>query len=128
MVVFDVFTSSAEFFDTTSPLKQSIIKCTGIFSQSHLAHHSRRRKNMHGIMWVTAPDKRSANLIHIIAMADADKNFFNKIITGDETDVLPMTAKQSDRVTHQDHVDNFFFDFQGGVHKGFVPEGKTVNA
>jgi hypothetical protein len=29
----------------------------------------------------------------IIAMADTDKNFFNKIITGD---VLPMTPKQSD--------------------------------
>jgi hypothetical protein len=43
-------------------------------------------------------------------MADADKHFFNKIITGDETDVLPMTAKQSDRVQvqHQDHVDNYF--------------------
>jgi hypothetical protein len=31
------------------------------------------------------------------------------------------------KVPHQDHVDNFF-DFQGIVHKEFVPEGKTVNA
>jgi len=31
------------------------------------------------------------------------------------------------KVPHQDHVDNFF-DSQGLVHKGFVPEGKTVNA
>jgi hypothetical protein len=29
-------------------------------------------------------------------------------------------------VPHQDHVDHFF-DFQGAVHKQFVPEGKTVN-
>ena len=29
----------------------------------------------------------------IIAMADADKHFFNKIITGDETWFLPMTPK-----------------------------------
>jgi len=32
------------------------------------------------------------------------------------------------RVAHQDHVDNFFFDFQGVVHKEFVPERKTLNA
>ena len=60
--------------------------------------------------------------------------------------VLPMTPKQSDRVLngfvrhplaleteipkvpHQEHVDNFFFDSRGVVHKEFVPEGKTVNA
>jgi hypothetical protein len=34
----------------------------------------------------------------VIAMADADKNFFNKITAGDETDVSPMTPKQNDRV------------------------------
>jgi len=32
------------------------------------------------------------------------------------------------KVPHQDHVDNFFFDSQGIVHKEFIPEGKTVNA
>jgi hypothetical protein len=31
------------------------------------------------------------------------------------------------KVPHQDHVDNFF-DSQGIVHKGFVPEEKSVNA
>jgi hypothetical protein len=30
------------------------------------------------------------------------------------------------KVPHQDHV-NHFFDFEGAVHKQFVPEGKTVN-
>ena len=34
----------------------------------------------------------------IIAMNDTDKNFVNKIITGDETWCLPMTPKQSGRV------------------------------
>jgi histone-lysine N-methyltransferase SETMAR len=33
----------------------------------------------------------------IIAMANADKNFFNKIIMGDETGCLPMTPKQSNK-------------------------------
>ena len=33
----------------------------------------------------------------IIALADADKEFFNKIVTGDETWCFAMTPKQSDR-------------------------------
>jgi hypothetical protein len=60
-------------------------------------------------------------------MADADTNFFNKIITGDETWCFacdPETKRQSSewvgetspraeeteipKVPHQDHVDNFF--------------------
>jgi hypothetical protein len=32
------------------------------------------------------------------------------------------------KVLHQDHVNNFFFDSQGIVHKEFTPERKTVNA
>ena len=33
------------------------------------------------------------------------------------------------KVQHQEHVDNFFFDdSEGAVHKEFVPERKTVNA
>jgi hypothetical protein len=34
----------------------------------------------------------------IIAMADVGENFFNKIITGDETWLLPLTQKQNDGV------------------------------
>ena len=34
----------------------------------------------------------------IIAIVDADKNFLNKIITGDETWCFSMTPKQGDRV------------------------------
>ena len=40
------------------------------------------------------------------------------IPSAEETEIL--------QVLHQDHVDNFF-DYQGVVHKEFIPEGKTVN-
>ena len=81
----------------------------------------------------------------IIAMADVDKNFFNKIIMGDEIwcfaydpetkrhcsewvgETSPRPKKQIPKVPHQDHIDNFF-DSQGTVDKEFVTEGKTVNA
>jgi hypothetical protein len=59
-------------------------------------------------------------------MADADKNFYNKIITGDETwcfasdpetkcqssegvgETSPQLKKQIPKVPRQDHVDNYF--------------------
>jgi hypothetical protein len=59
-------------------------------------------------------------------MADADKNFFNKIIMGDETwcfaydpktkrqssewvgETSPLPKKYIPKVTNKDHVDNFF--------------------
>jgi len=75
------------------------------------------------------------------------KIFFNQIITEDETWCFacnPETKRQSSewvgvisprpkklkfqRSRHQDHVDNFFVDSQGVVHKEFAPAGKTVNA
>ena len=83
----------------------------------------------------------------IIVMADADKNFCNKIITGDETwcfacdtetkrqssewagETSPRPKKlklQRSRIKTMLII--FFFDSQGVVHKEFVPEGKTVNA
>jgi len=79
-------------------------------------------------------------------MADADKNFFNKTITGDETWCFaydPETKRQScewvDETSLQPKKLKFrrscimtmliiFFNSQGIVHKEFVPEGKTVNA
>jgi hypothetical protein len=82
----------------------------------------------------------------IIAMADADKNFFNKIITGNETwcfahdsetkrqssewfgETSPRPKKMKfQRFRIKTMLINFF-DSQGVVHKEFVPEGKTVNA
>ena len=83
----------------------------------------------------------------IIAMADADKNFLNKIFTGDETWCFaydPETNQQSSEWVGETSrrlkelkfqrsriktVLIIFFDSQGVVHKEFVPEGgKTVNA
>jgi len=82
---------------------------------------------------------------NIIAMADAN-NFFNNIITGDETwcfacddetkrqisewvsETSPWPKKTKiPKAPHQNHVDHFF-DSKGIVHKEFVPEGKRVNA
>jgi hypothetical protein len=69
-------------------------------------------------------------------MANADKNFLNKIIMGDDPGVLAVTLKQSNRV--QNGLVKFqksciktiliiLFNSQGIVHKEFIPEGKTVN-
>jgi hypothetical protein len=75
-------------------------------------------------------------------MADADKSFFNKIITGDGT-YDPKRKQQSpewDGETslrpkklkfHRSCIKTMliiFFDSQGIVHKEFVPEEKPVNA
>jgi len=82
----------------------------------------------------------------IIVTVDADRIFFNKIITGDETWYFacdPETKRQSSewvgeispwpkKLKFQRSLIKttliFFFDFQNAVHKEFVPEGKTVNA
>jgi hypothetical protein len=78
-------------------------------------------------------------------MADADKHFFYKIITGDETRCFaydPETKRQSSewigetyprpkKLTFQrSRIKTMlinFFGSQGAVHKEFVPERKTVN-
>jgi histone-lysine N-methyltransferase SETMAR len=83
----------------------------------------------------------------VIAMADADKHFFNKIITGDETPCFaydPETKRQSSewigetspgpkKLKFQKSCIKtmliiLFFDSQSVVHKEFVPEGRTRNA
>jgi len=82
----------------------------------------------------------------IIAMADADKDFLNKIITGDGTWCFaydPETKRQSSEWVgetsprpkklkfQRSRIKTMliiFFDSQGVVHKEFVPKGKTVNA
>jgi hypothetical protein len=79
-------------------------------------------------------------------MADSDKNFLNKIITGDETrcfaydhetkrqssEWVGETSTQSKKLKFQRSRIKptliIFIDSQGVVHKEFVPEGKTVNA
>jgi DNA-directed RNA polymerase specialized sigma54-like protein len=79
-------------------------------------------------------------------MADADKHFFNKIITGDETWCFaydPETKRQSSEwvgetsprpkklKSQRSRIMTMliiFIDSQGVVQKEFVPEGKKVNA
>jgi hypothetical protein len=67
-----------------------------------------------------APEQREGRVIscqEIIAMADADKIFFNNIIKGDETwcfaewvgETSPRPKKLKFlKVPHQEYVDNFF--------------------
>jgi len=83
----------------------------------------------------------------IIAIADVDKNFFNKIIMENKSWCFaydPKTKRQSSEWVDEkspwlkklkfqrSHIKTmliiFFFDSQGIVHKEFIPEGKTVNA
>ena len=81
-----------------------------------------------------------------IAMADADKNLFNNIITGDETWCFaydPETKRKSSEWVGETSpwpkklkfqrcriktILIIFFHSQGVLHKEFVSEGKTVNA
>jgi len=82
----------------------------------------------------------------IIGMADADKSFFNKIITRDEMWCFsydPKTKGQSSECVGETSPPPkelkfqrscikttfvIFFNSEGAVHKEFVPEGETVNA
>jgi hypothetical protein len=79
-------------------------------------------------------------------MVEADKIFFYKIITGDETWCFasdPETTRQSSEWVGETSpwpkklkfqrsciktMLIIFFDSQGIVHKEFIPERKTVNA
>jgi histone-lysine N-methyltransferase SETMAR len=81
----------------------------------------------------------------VIAMADADKNLFNKIIMGDKTWCFaydPETKRQSSewvgKTSHRPKKLKFkmsriktmliIFSTQGVVHKEFAPEGKILIA
>ena len=96
-----------------------------------------------------APEQREDRVTScqdIIMIDDTDKNFFNKISTGNETWCFaydPETKQQSSgwvgetpprpkKLNFQrSRIKNIliiFFDSQGAVHKELVPEGKTVNA
>jgi hypothetical protein len=75
-------------------------------------------------------------------MPDVDKNFFNKLITGDETWSFvcgPETKRKSSEWIgeisptpkklkfQQSHIKNMLinrFDSQGVAHKEFIPQGK----
>jgi len=82
----------------------------------------------------------------LIATADSDPDFFKKIVTGDETWCLaydPTTKRQSTarvgETTPRPKKLRFqksrvksmlviFFDWQGVIHKEFVPKGENINA
>ena len=82
----------------------------------------------------------------IAVMANADKNSFNKIITGDETwyfaydpktkqqnsewigETSPWPKKLKFQMSHIKNMLIIFFNSQGIVHKELVPDGKTVKA
>jgi hypothetical protein len=79
-------------------------------------------------------------------MADADKNLFNKIVTGDETwcfaydpetkrrssvwvrETSPKPKKLKFQKFRIKTMLMIFFDSQGVVYQEFLPDGKTVNA
>ena len=91
-------------------------------------------------------DRRIATCRDLIATADNDPDFFKKIVTGDETWCFaydPTTKRQSAAWVgetssrpkklrfQKSRVKNMlaiFFDWQGVIHKEFVPEGETINA
>jgi hypothetical protein len=78
-------------------------------------------------------------------MADGDKKWFNKIITGDETWCFAYDSKTKRQISgwfgetiprpkklkfpsSRIKIMLIFFDSQGVVHKEFLPERKTVTA
>jgi len=91
-------------------------------------------------------EDRVASSQDIIVMIDADKKFYNNIITGDETWCFAYDT-ETKRQSYESVVETsprpkklkfqrsrikiiliIFFDSQGAVHKKFVPERKRVNA
>ena len=91
-------------------------------------------------------DRRTAACRDLIATTDGDPDFFKKIVTGNETWRFaydPITKRQSaawvgetsawpKKLRFQKPCVKtmlvIFFDWQGVIHKEFVPEGETINA
>jgi len=91
-------------------------------------------------------DRRIATCRDLIATADSDPDFFKKIVTGDETwyfvydpttkpqsaawveEALPRPKKLLFQKSHVKNMLVIFFNWQGVIHKEFVPEGETINA
>ena len=89
-------------------------------------------------------DRRIAACRDLIATADSDPYFFKKIVTGDETWCFPTIRALNVNPLHGSEKPTaekmrfqksrvktvlvIFFDWQGVIHKEFVPEGETVNA
>jgi len=91
-------------------------------------------------------DRRIAAFRDLIATADSDPDFFKKIVTVDETwcfaydlitkcqfaawvgETSPQLKKLWFQKSRVKAVLVIFFDWQGVIHKEFVPEGETINA
>jgi len=91
-------------------------------------------------------DRRIEACRDLIATADSDPDFFKKIVTGDDTWCFaydPTTKRQSAAWVGETSPRRkklrfqksrvktmlvIFFDWQGVIHKEFVPEGETINA
>jgi hypothetical protein len=91
-------------------------------------------------------DWRTAACQDMTATADSDPDFFKKIVTGDEEWCIaydPTTKRQSAAWVgetspwpkkmrfQKSRVKTMlviFFEWQGVIHKEFVPEGVTINA
>ena len=91
-------------------------------------------------------DRRIATCRDLFATADGDLDFSKNIVTGDETWCFaydPTTKRQSaawvGETSPRPKKSRFqkvrvktmlviFFDWQGVIHKEFVPEGETINA
>jgi hypothetical protein len=110
----------------------------------------KRRLCAHFVLRSLTPEQRKDRVTScqdVIAMADAGKNFSNKIIAGDETccfAYVPETKRQSSewvgetsplaketeipKVLHQDNVDNFFDPQRHSAQRIHTGGKKTVNA
>jgi hypothetical protein len=91
-------------------------------------------------------DQRIAACRDLIATADSDPDFFKKTVTVDETwcfvyspttkcqsaawvgETSPWPRKMQFQKSRVKSMLVIFFDWQGIIHKEFVPEGETINA
>jgi len=91
-------------------------------------------------------DWRIAACQDLIATADSDPDFFKKTVAGDEkwcfaydpttkcqsaawvTETSPRPEKLRFQKSHVKTMLVILFEWQGVIHKEFVPEGKTINA
>ena len=91
-------------------------------------------------------DQRIAACRDLTATADSDPDFFKKIVTGDETwcfaydlttkhqsvawvgETLPRPKQLQFQKFHVKTMLVIFFEWQGIIHKEFVPEGEAINA
>ena len=98
------------------------------------------------LQWCLMHLSRLAACRDLIVTADSDSDFFKKIVTGNEMqcfaydptikrqsaawvgETLPRLKKLQFQKSCVKTMLVVFFDWQGVIHKEFVPEGETINA